>query len=42
VNPGGNAFFAHPFLMRRTMVFGEYDLAAFEATLQIAREADLR
>lgn len=42
VNPGGNAFFAHPFLMRRTMVFGEYDLAAFEATLQVVRELDLR
>lgn len=42
VNPGGNAFFAHPFLLRRTMVFGEYDLAAFQATLQVFREMDLR
>jgi len=42
VNPGGNAFFAHPFLLRRTMVFGEYDLAAFEATLQVFRAVDLR
>jgi peptidoglycan/xylan/chitin deacetylase (PgdA/CDA1 family) len=42
VNPGGNAFFAHPFLLRRTMVFGEYDLAAFEATLQVFGNVDLR
>ncbi len=42
VNPGGNAFFAHPFLLRRTMVFGEYDLAAFESALQVFRAVDLR
>lgn len=42
VNPGGNAFFAHPFMLRRTMVFGEHDLAAFKATLQVFREMNLK
>jgi len=42
VNPGGNAFFAHPLLLRRTMVFGDYDLEAFKSALQVHREADLR
>jgi peptidoglycan/xylan/chitin deacetylase (PgdA/CDA1 family) len=42
VNPGGNAFFAHPLMLRRTMVFGEHDLAAFKAALQVFREANLK
>lgn len=37
VNPGGNPFFAYPFMLRRTMVFGEHDLKAFEALLQVSR-----
>jgi peptidoglycan/xylan/chitin deacetylase (PgdA/CDA1 family) len=37
VNPGGNAFFAHPLLMRRTMIFGDHDLDAFKARVQIRR-----
>ncbi len=42
VNPGGNAFFAHPLMLRRTMVFGEHDLAAFKSVLQIFREVNLK
>lgn len=42
VNPGGNAFYAHPLMLRRTMVFGDHDMAAFQAALQGVREADLR
>lgn len=42
VNPGGNAFFAHPLMLRRTMVFGEHDLNSFKATLQVFKETDLR
>ncbi len=37
VNPGGNAFYAYPFMLRRTMIFGEYDLKAFDAALQTTR-----
>ena len=33
VTPGGNAFFAYPFLLRRSMVFGNEDLNAFKAKL---------
>jgi peptidoglycan/xylan/chitin deacetylase (PgdA/CDA1 family) len=42
VNPGGNAFFAHPLMLRRTMVFGDHDLQEFKGLLQVQREADLR
>jgi peptidoglycan/xylan/chitin deacetylase (PgdA/CDA1 family) len=42
VNPGGNAFFANPLMLRRSMVFGGSDLATFKAALQVFREADLR
>ncbi len=37
VNPGGNAFFAQPFMLRRTMIFGDHDLEAFKARLQTSR-----
>ncbi|WP_249937387.1 polysaccharide deacetylase family protein [Roseateles sp. DAIF2] len=37
VNPGGNAFFAQPLLLRRTMIFGDHDLEAFKARLQTSR-----
>ena len=37
VNPGGNAFFAQPFMLRRTMIFGDHDLETFKAKLQISR-----
>jgi hypothetical protein len=37
VNPGGNAFFAQPLMLRRTMIFGDHDLEAFKSRLQISR-----
>jgi peptidoglycan/xylan/chitin deacetylase (PgdA/CDA1 family) len=37
VNPGGNPFWAQPLLLRRTMIFGDFDLAAFKARLQTSR-----
>lgn len=42
VNPGGNAFFSHPLMLRRTMVFGEYNLDAFKAALQVFRNVNLQ
>jgi peptidoglycan/xylan/chitin deacetylase (PgdA/CDA1 family) len=36
VTPGGNAFFAPPYMLRRTMVFGGDDLDAFRAKLVTA------
>ena len=33
VTPGGNAFFAVPYMLRRTMIFGGDDLDAFRAKL---------
>lgn len=37
VNPGGNPFFAHPLMLRRTMIFGDHDLEDFKARLQTRR-----
>jgi hypothetical protein len=42
VYPGGNAFFAHPLMLRRTMVFGDHEMESFRSALQVLREADLR
>ena len=42
VNPGGNAFFAHPLMLRRTMILGEYSLDAFKAALEVFKPVDLR
>jgi peptidoglycan/xylan/chitin deacetylase (PgdA/CDA1 family) len=42
VNPGGNPFFAHPFMLRRTMIFGEHDMSAFRGALQTFRDINLR
>lgn len=36
VTPGGNAFYAPPYMLRRTMVFGGDDLDAFRAKLVTA------
>ncbi len=38
VNPGGNPFFAYPYMLQRTMIFGEHDLDAFKARLQTSKE----
>ncbi len=35
VNPGGNPFFAYPFMLHRNMIFGEDDLDAFKAKLHV-------
>ena len=37
VNPGGNGFFAQPAMLRRTMIYGDQDLASFKLKLQTAR-----
>ncbi|MBL8361269.1 MAG: polysaccharide deacetylase family protein [Rubrivivax sp.] len=37
VMPGGNAFYAQPLMLRRTMIFGDMDLDAFRARLQTMR-----
>ena len=37
VNPGGNAFYAQPLMLRRTMIYGDHDIEAFKARLQISR-----
>ena len=37
VTPGGNPFFAHPLMLRRTMIFGDTDLDGFKARLQTTR-----
>jgi peptidoglycan/xylan/chitin deacetylase (PgdA/CDA1 family) len=37
VNPGGNAFFSQPLMLRRTMIYGDHDLEAFKSRLQISR-----
>ncbi len=37
VNPGGNPFFAQPYMLRRTMIFGDHGLDDFKARLQIRR-----
>ena len=42
VNPGGNAFFADPLMLRRTMIFGDRGLDAFKAALQVFRETKRR
>src|SRR5262245_26309797 len=42
VNPGGNAFFADPLLLRRSMILGDQDLETFKAKLQTYRQMDPR
>jgi peptidoglycan/xylan/chitin deacetylase (PgdA/CDA1 family) len=37
VNPGGNAFFAQPLMLRRTMIYGDLALEGFKAKLQTSR-----
>ena len=37
VIPGGNAFFAQPLMLRRTMIFGDLELEGFKARLQTSR-----
>jgi peptidoglycan/xylan/chitin deacetylase (PgdA/CDA1 family) len=42
VNPGGNAFFAYPLMLRRTMIFGGASMEAFRASLQVSRDVNLQ
>jgi peptidoglycan/xylan/chitin deacetylase (PgdA/CDA1 family) len=37
VTAGGNAFFAAPLMLRRTMIYGDHSLADFQARLQVQR-----
>ncbi|GAB3772175.1 hypothetical protein GCM10028796_42320 [Ramlibacter monticola] len=37
VHPGGNPFYAQPLMLRRTMIFGDHNLDAFQARLQTSR-----
>ena len=39
VIPGGNAFFAHPLMLRRTMIYGDHTIDDFKAKLQVRRSA---
>ena len=39
VIPGGNAFFAHPLMLRRTMIYGDHSIDDFKARLQSRRNA---
>lgn len=38
VDPGGNPFFAHPLMLKRTMIFGDQGIESFKARLQSRRE----
>ena len=42
VNPGGNAFFAYPLMLRRTMIFGGASMESFRLALQVFHETNLR
>lgn len=37
VNPGGNPFYAHPYMLRRTMIFGDHNIEDFKARLQVRK-----
>ncbi len=42
VNPGSNAFFSYPLMLRRTMIFGGASLESFRSALQVFREVNLQ
>ena len=42
VNPGANAFYAYPLMLRRTMIFGGASIESFRQALQVFRDANLR
>lgn len=39
VTPGGNGFFANPYMLRRTMIFGEDDIGTFASKLTVFAKA---
>jgi peptidoglycan/xylan/chitin deacetylase (PgdA/CDA1 family) len=42
VNPGGNAFFTYPLMLRRTMIFGASSMESFRSALQVFRDVNLQ
>lgn len=42
VNAGGNPAFAHPFKLRRTMIYGDSDMATFIKSLRVFTAEDLK
>ena len=42
VQPGGNPTFAHPYMLHRTMVFGNHDMNKFARSLAVFRKVDLK
>lgn len=42
VQPGGNATFAHPYMLHRTMIFGDHTIADFEKSLVTFKQVDLK
>lgn len=42
VQPGGNPAFAHPYMLHRTMVFGDHSLAEFEKVLTVYKQVNLK
>ena len=42
VTPGSNGFFANPYMLRRTMIYGEDDLTAFAAKLSVFTKSAAR
>lgn len=42
VNPGGNAFFAYPMMLKRTMIFGGGSMESFRLALQVFRDVNLQ
>lgn len=42
VNSGGNPFYAHPLMLRRTMILGGASMQKFKAALQVRKDINLR
>lgn len=42
VQPGTNATFAHPYMLHRTMIFGNHDIDDFKQALVVFKQVDLK
>jgi len=42
VTPGGNGFFAYPYMLRRTMIYGDDNLEAFKSKLAVSARKTAR
>lgn len=42
VQPGGNPTFAHPYMLHRTMIFGDHDMNDFKQALTTFKRVDLK